>query len=370
MCCSFRKAHFFEDFAATAWSGLNASIFSESLPIALRPKPDDGVVAETDDDLRQVTRNGAAGKTENWNVRSGYFYHLFIPYTAFPPAQQLKLTDLYFAVEVFGAASDGHKIGEHSSTTPSLQWGKPTTFNHLRLAAPRTFSYTPCDYKVEQDDIYGAKHDGWFLPTASPEDSIFRTTVALVNHAEGYLYEPGGMSPEAAQATYFWKELANGTTICGPRLAWRSGTTIQRSKFVVEDEKFEAKPLPDGWNLIRSGPSTFTLSPFGAGQCGSCMNMNFDIFAVSPQGEITSALHLAEDLRGEGDFPSGADLSIASDWKSVILYREFEDPNQENPKPQWNSITYCLQGHAYKQCGEAKGVKPPEPANFIELRSE
>jgi hypothetical protein len=51
-------------------------------------------------------------------------------------------------VDVFSSATDGHKTGDYSSTSALRQWGKPATFNHLRLAAPRTFSVTPCDAEV------------------------------------------------------------------------------------------------------------------------------------------------------------------------------------------------------------------------------
>ncbi len=355
--------HSFEDFASTAWAGLSATLFPEDLPTALKPRQEDGFVAETDDEMRQTTRTDGSGKPYGWSVRSGYFFHVFIPYSAFPPVQQLKLTDLYLAVDVFSAASAGHKMGEYSSTAPARQWGKPETFNHLQLTVPHAFSFTPCDYKIEQDDLYGNKHAAWFFPTVPGIDADLHSTVALVNPAGGYMYEPAGISPEASQATYFWKKLANGATVCGPRLAWRNDAEIKRSKFIVDQNYLEAKSLPDGWSLLRSGPSTHTHSQFGSGMCGSCEIVDFDIFAVSPQGEITSALHIDQDLSGERESPSGADLSIAPDWTKITLYREFEEPNNN-----WTSVTYCLNGHVFEQCGESKKATPPDPANFKELR--
>jgi hypothetical protein len=96
--------------------------------------------------------------------------------------------------------------------------------------------------------------------------------------------------------------------------------------------------------------------------------MGFQILAASPQGEISSALNLDEDMSGEGESADATDLAITPDWKRITLYRQFEDFSHPDPKPNWTSTTYCLDGHAYKQCGESKQAKPPDPPNFKELR--
>ena len=175
------------------------------------------------------------------------------------------------------------------------------------------------------------------------------------------MYEPARVSPETNQLTYFWKQLTNGASVCGPNLAWRHGESIKRTKFVVDGKYFEAKTLPDGWSLIRSGPFTTTHSSFGSGQCGSCQIMGFDLFAVSPHGDITSALNIDQDLSGMGGSPQAADLTIAPDWKRILLYMEFEDDQQNDPETIWTSTTYCLEGHTYQQCGTSKHAKAPIP---------
>lgn len=128
--------------------------------------------------------------------------------------------------------------------------------------------------------------------------------------------------------------------------------------------------MPDGWTLLRSGPSPSTLSRFGSGQCGACLVMGFDIFAVSPQSEITSALGIHENLTGDEGQPSAADLTIAPDWKQIILYREIMDPKQTDVTTPWTSTTYCLDGHVYKQCGESKQAQPPDPLTSRSFASE
>lgn len=359
-----------EDFAATAYAGLSASLFPEDLPKALEPKPDDGVTVEIAADRQPETRQNAAGAAYKYYRQTGYHFHFSIPYGAFPPTQQLKLSDLYLMVDVFSSASAGHKMGDHSSTSINREWGKPTTFNHLKLAAPRSFLLTPCEYNLEQQDLYNESYPSWFFPSQSSEDNYLRSTFALIDPAGGYMYAPAGVSPEVTTASYFWTKLSNGATICGPHLAWRTGGAIRQTKFNLNGERYEARILPDGWTLIRSGPTASTLSPFGSGSCGSCTVMGLDVFAVSPQGEITSALNIYEVLSaGSSGSPLETDLTIAPDWKQIILYREITDQTQTDNTSPWTSATYCLESHVYKKCGESKQAQPPDPPHFKEFRN-
>jgi hypothetical protein len=372
-CCVPQTGHWFEDFASTAWSNLSTSFFKEDRPAILQPKSEDGFQADMNDQLLQEIRKDAQGNPVTLNVRSGYLFHLFIPYTAFPPAQQLKLTDLYFAVDVFSAAPLGQtsrKMGDYATTAPDRQWGKPATFNHLQLAAPRTFSISPCQYKPEQTDLYDESHPAWYFLTAPGQDSDLNSTFALIDPAGGYMYEPTSVSPQAVEARYFWKKLANGATLCGPNLAWRKGAAIKRTDFPIDEKSLREKTLPDGWTLLRSGPTTRTLSAFGSGQCGACTMMDLDFFAVSPQGDVSPALRIDQSLSGQGDSPQAADLTIAPDWKRITLFLEYEDYQEKNPDPGWTSVTYCLNGHEYQKCDESKKAMPPDPPHFKELRGD
>jgi len=364
------KPRVVEDFASTAWTSLLASVFPDDLPTALEPKAKDGVTAEIGTEFRQETKQDAAGNPYRQGHQTGYNFHVFIPYSAFPPARQLKLVDLYLMVDVFSVAPEGRKMGDYSSTSPTRLWGKPASFNHLLLSAPRTFSISPCDNKPEQHDLYGTKYESWYFPTQPGKDAVLQSTFALINPAGGYMYDPAGVSPGAEATGYFWKQLANGAFVCGPDLSWRKDSDLKRTKFNLDAPYFKALELPDGWSLLRSGPFITLHSIFGSGQCGACQIMGFQVLAVSPQGVVTSALDLDEDMSGEGNAAQATDLAIAPDWKRITLYREFVDENHADAKPNWTSTTYCLAGHAYTQCGESKNAKPPDPPNFKELRND
>lgn len=354
----------FEEFASSAYDSLTASLFPEDVPKLLKPESADPLKVEIAIDFTPENRKTAAGREYQYNRPTGYHFHVFIPYTAFPPAQQLKLSDLYVMVDVFGSAAEGQKQGAYSTTAPKRQWGTPETFNHIRLDEPRTFAVTPCGYELEQKDLYNEPYSAWFFPSLSKNNDL-HSTFALINPEEGYLYDPGGMSPSIWPGEYFWKPLKGGATVCGPSLAWRKDGSIRRTEFNVDEQHFATKTLADGWTLLRSGPSTSPLSAFGSGACGSCPVLDFAIYAISPRGEITKALDLNEQLTGPPNAPSGADMTIAEDWSHIILYLAGEEEFGESG---WKSVTYCLNSHAYKQCGEAKNVQAPNPPHYKDLR--
>ncbi len=170
------------------------------------------------------------------------------------------------------------------------------------------------------------------------------------------MYDPVGNSPEAIGAKYFWKTLSDGVAICGPSLAWRKGDVVKRTKFSLDDEKDMAvKPLPNGWALVGSGPYSTTLSRFGSGQCGACEIAHYDVFAISPQGEITQAATIEQDESGENGQPNGAEIKRSDDWKKIMLSASYDGFELDSPvKPYTVLTTYCLAGHVYKQCGEPK----------------
>lgn len=356
--------HSFEEFASSAYDDLTASLFPEDLPRTLAAKRDDPLKAEIAIDFTPETRKNEDGREYQYNRAKGYHFHVFIPYTAFPPTQQLKLSDLYVMVDVFGAAADGKMRGTYSTTAPHRQWGRPEKFNRIQLDTPRTFAITPCEYKPEQKDLYDNTFSAWFFPAAAGNNDL-HTTFALINPEQGYLYAPSGTSPKVWPAGYFWKPLKDGAIVCGPSLAWRKGATLRRTEFTL-DPHFATKSLADGWTLLQSGPSTSTVSQFGSGACGACPELNFAIYAIPPGGEITSALALNQDLTGVPNQPDGADMTIADDWSRIILYLNGSG-EEEYGASGWKSLTYCLNSHAYKQCGSAKNVQPPNPPHYNQL---
>jgi len=63
-------------------------------------------------------------------------------------------------------------------------------------------------------------------------------------------------------------------------------------------------------------------------------------------------------------------LTIARDWKQIIVYLGIVDQKQTDATTGWTSTTYCLEDRVYKQCSESKQAQPSEPPHFKEFRNE
>jgi len=365
---------FFEDFATTAYANLEAAFFDAVLPDSLKPQHDDQVISQfADDHGKHETKHDAAGHPYEVGIATGYTFHFFIPYSAFPPAQQLDLRDLWVMVDVFGHAPDGKKMGALSTTSSQRVWGKPSSFNHLVLDTPRAHNVTPCRAAAIEHNMYGESIPAWYFPLAGKEPLYLSTMYDVENPAGGYMYDPSGVSPILSTNEHFWKTLPGGGFVCGPELAYRKGELLTPTGYHVEKKYFDTRTLADGWMLVRSGPDMSTQSRFGSGQCGSCPVVGFQIYAISPKGEVTLALDIHDEFAGMDGSADGGDLTIAPDWSRVTFYKEFVtylDDGKGGQKENWTSDSYCLQGHAYKGCGKEDNAKPPKPANFPEVSED
>jgi hypothetical protein len=360
--------HSFEEFASSAWAGLNAAFFSEELPGPLEPHGSGAIAAEFNtESTKQAALPNAGSANQKRNLITGYHFHFFIPWSSFPPAQQLDLRDLWLMVDVFAAAPQGAKTGALATTSAARVWGKPSTFNHLVLESPRAHQITPCRAAATEKDMYGRPHPAWYFPLPGQAPLDLTTVYDIENPAGGYMYDPGGVSPIFRSRDHFTKTLPDGASVCGPQLAYRKGDLSQLSGFQVAKPYFDAKTLGDGWTLVRTGPDMSTLSPFGSGQCGACPVVDFHVYSVSPRGEIAVALDINGTFSGFGDAAGNGDFAIAPDWSRITFYQEFVtyiDNGKGGEKDSWTATSYCLKGHEYLKCGEEKNVKPPNPPNF------
>jgi hypothetical protein len=313
------------------------------------------------------------GKPQMWTRRapfvngksSGYTFQIEIPYTSFPPLPTLELRDLRLMVDVFSPALAGKKMGPYSTSSPVRVWGKPETFNSIRLDPPRTFQMTPCDIGLTGTDKYRDEHAGWFIPHASEATGWQSDAFVLVNEAHGYAYDPDGLSPVVRQIHNFWHAISTGEWVCGPDLAYRKDATFKQLGTTVGEEGFDAKRMPDGMLLIKSGPRVYG-SEFGSGQCGACPRVDMRIFAVDKDLRLFEAL----DLGGIIDNGTGQseDFSLTDDWSKITQFEQetASDPAQSGP---WSSTTWCREGAEYAKCGEKHDVQPPDPPLLKELRN-
>ena len=319
--------------------------------------PQDGLRVSMD---RSWAAAAGGSKPGEANKITGFQFSLFVPWQAFPPQRQLLLRDLRLRVDVFAKAQEGRKMGPYATTAPVGEWGKPATFNRIRLAKPHEFVLTPCHVRLDEEDKDDS--ESWFvppphipdgtggLPTEQPWGEDFR----LRNPVAGYMYEPGRRSPEVVMTGRFWRLLNAENAVCGPKLALRRGGKTYNYEASVHADGFSTCRLADGWLLVRSGPVMETLSPLGSGQCGSCPVAVLQIFTIDPEGKIATALDIDDVASGLGGQPDETDISVADDWSRVTLFEEHET---------WSSEDFCLVGHEYKSCGKHERI--PKPKMYV-----
>ena len=313
------------------------------------------------------------GKVQLWYRPAGsghaYSFEITIPYTAFPPMNSTDLRDLWLMVDVFNAAPQGKKMGAYSSTSAQRVFGNPETFNHLQLEPGRSFRLTPCNVPLDGRDKYWNKHPGWFVPRYDQfvlGSEYQADWFIVVNEAQGYAYDPSGLSPIARPVHAFWRNIGPNQWVCGPQLSYQNGQTFKQYDKGVEEQGLDAKRLQDGTLLIKSGPSVY-YSEFGSGQCGACPRYALDMYALDRNLNLSEALSLGGVVQGDDD---AVDFSIRPDWSQVVQYKEQPaESNDPNAKPTWSATTYCLKDSTYAECGKKDKVQPPNSPLLKELRN-
>ena len=307
---------------------------------------------------------------------TGYTFAVFIPFQSFPPLPSLETNELYVLVDVFNAAPPGKKMGAYSSSSPARVWGKPSTFNALRLDPPFSFPLTPCHYPLQESSDQGDKDFVWVLPNLRSGPDALSDTFEVVTQNK-YVWggdEPSGLSPQVMTYHHFSRYLQFGpgkdksVWLCGPYLAFaQGGQTKSHPDKVISEEGFDYKQMPDGHLLIKIGPEVGAVGwgP-GAGQADTKINLR--IFDLSQDLEIDTALALEGILSPSLNLLS-QDFTISPDWSQVTEY----DMRGSEEEPVWSSTTWCLnsnsgRGYSYEKCGEKQNVQPPNPPVLKQLR--
>jgi hypothetical protein len=307
-------------------------------------------------------------------------FEIFIRWSDFPPANLLKISKIYFALDL---CEPDHPC---SSTSPNRKDGDPSTFRELTLERPKVSSTSPCGHPLEQTDLFGNRYPAWYFPNTEGRAA---DTFALENDIRGYQYNPDGLSPIPVWKHYFSKPVGTAEVVCGPDLRYVAGTKtygsdgvfvqgrafvqagtktyvsvhghMQRFDPIIDENQLGTWDLADGAHLLRSGPTVGTLSPLGSGQCGSCPTADLTIYHLSPATGITVAFQ--EQLVLDGQHTADGDIQVAPDWRTLTVYRSAStsSADQTVAKEAWSSKRYCLSGVMYEECGDGPSTAPPSP---------
>jgi hypothetical protein len=303
--------------------------------------------------------------------QAGYSFEIFVPFEAFPPLSSLRPSGLYVLVDVFNSAALGKKTGVYSTSSLARSYGKPETFNALRLDPPFFFRLTPCDLPLMGDDKMGDYHPGWFLPGWEAQQNVSDTFI-VVNDPAGYRYEPAGLSPTVRPIHYFWKSAQEDEWVCGPHLTYKKGGQSESMPDAISENGFETNRLPDGELLIKTGPRVW-YSEFGSGQCGACPRTDLRVFELGKDMKLYPILSLGDVMNSPRLLSQ--DFTLSTDWRQITEYEL--TGNGENLAGSWSSTAWCLKtdsqegqphSHVYEKCGHKEKVQPPDPPVLKELR--
>ncbi len=304
--------------------------------------------------------------------QSGYSFEILIPFEALPPLPSLTAGELYLEVDVVKAAHEGKQLGAYSVSSAKREFGKPETFNVLRLEPPLYFSLTPCGLPLAGTDKRGNFHPAWFVREEGLESRYQADTFILVNDPAGYRYEAAGLSPVVRETHYFWQGSGPGEWVCGPHLTYKKGRDSTSYPYNVSPDGFETKRLTPGELLVKTGPRVW-YSEFGSGQCGACARTDLRMFSLTGDMQIHLLLQLGDTIAGINVFSQ--DFTVSPDWSRITKFEL--GGNEENLPGSWSSTTYCLTVdtgkdqagvHIYKACEHETNVQPPNPPVLKELR--
>lgn len=205
-------------------------------------------IRESRDPERDVLRMLESKNAPNMSV-SDDGYQVTIPWSALPPAPDLELKTVYFAV----------------STAD-----EPPAYSEFVLPSPRVSRITSCEHALEGTDPYGNAVPGWYLPSGSP---MMPDYFVLANDAAGYRYKPEGLSPRPQWTHAFELQLAKTQVVCGPDLAYRAGTEIWSIDGDAQLNELTSRALPNGdapheadWTFDRYCLSGDAYQPCGSGK--------------------------------------------------------------------------------------------------------
>ena len=332
----------------------------------------------SDDDFHKTMKPQGSLNINVFREPSGYSFAVFIPFDAFPPLPTLDTSELYVLVDVFSAAPPGKKMGAYSTSSPARVWGKPSTFNILRLDPPFSLPLTFCKLPLGETPKARTEHLTWVLPKFegfSGGINILSDTFDLRNTFACGAWDPFGSSPWVYRTHHFWmgtrKEI--GVWVCGPNLTIAKVGNSETFPFgksetfpdVVGEEGLDYKQMPDGRLLIKFGPKIWEGT--GCFQGGGAPSTDLRIFDLGWDMELHPALKLGDTIDGMNLLSQ--DFTVSPDWSQVTQY----DLVGNQAARAWASITWCLKPnrqneYIYVKCSESENVQPPNPPVLKELR--
>jgi hypothetical protein len=298
-------------------------------------------------------------------VRGGYTFDVTVPWSALPPVQSLRLSELRIVVDVYGAGTASTTA--RSTTAPAASAADPATFPAVALSTPREWQITPCQATLADPVI---QNGAGVSPLGASDSAIvyirpaaaldLRQVIVLDDLAQGYQYEPDSSttSPVAHIARYWAIPLGKGEMLCGPHLAYHRAAGVTRSDATIDvTDSLTTRRLANGDLLVKAGPRVF-YSYYGSGQCGACPRVSLEVYHLDHASGAITAAFSSFDV-AEPDFRD-VDIIVAPDWSEITIL-ESSTTFAATPVTTWRSTTHCYRAprHVYEECRHRDLPGPP-----------
>lgn len=293
---------------------------------------------------------------------------ILIPWEAFPPMTDLKLSSVAIEIEVYDAAENKVTM---STAMLERSGDAPEKLSEFKLPEPVEFRITPCRYGLADFVLTTPKrstHDpspgaaAFYFPTQSRKvDKV----IVMDNQIGGYMREPGDedYSPRLSEAPFWSKQIPGGKDdfLCGPKLALKMGEKISRTDFDVSFKEYAHVLKTKDSIMVKAGPWV-DLSYYGTGQCGACPRLNLRMFSFdrtdAMQGHDLFWYNAALDPES-----SYARINISKDWKTIHIYGWSDSYSDDEPGEKeeesgagWREYKHCLDRaqNRFVECGTIK----------------
>ncbi len=292
--------------------------------------------AVPNDALAPPTESGVQMKTATQD--NSYTFEVLIPWSALPPQSSLTLDQLQLHINV-------PQLAVNTSLLVALQ--KP---QHYQLGV--------CQADLIGVDEYGQQQPAYYRPTA---DTMLTAAFYLGNHIEGYAYDVTGWSPEVQPVTYTQQQIGDQEFMCGPYLGYARGK--------LTNHLYQWPPIGSTVEIAHDGDALFikntnytTRSPFGAGMCGGCGTIKYQIYRIDASGAITKTLDGAVYLGEIGVFDG--DMGWSDNGRTVTRWTSYQVAD-EGPPLSWTREQFCYSETTgvHEACGK-DAVPPSEPRQF------
>jgi hypothetical protein len=264
--------------------------------------------------LIRFDQKGTVGSIRYEPMEGGYRFEALIPPSAFPRSAEAPLRNLKVMVDLVDNDEGKGKLETFLSSSKGRKFGDPGTFHAVTLTRPLRFGAWPELF----ERLLKANKGSSYQP--APDVREFEV---WFNPAQGYQFKPEAPSPEVESVDVSKEEavgkLGDVEVVLVPgEVDWRGEVApwliSRRGKTLLDAQRSGTNILrmtqrAPGLHILRVYEGT--LNALGAGACGGCPLLSFQVVKMDAQGRFSEPEELegTESQGEEVEWTATPDLS-------------------------------------------------------------